>query len=163
MIKSPLRYPGGKSKALRQITPLIPDFEEYREPFVGGGSVFAHTRQTCQNRIFWINDLHTNLYQFWKAVGEHPDHLVQQVKEWKKSFSDGKLLYRFLLDNMSDFPAVKQGAAFFVLNRLTFSGTTESGGYSRQAYEKRFTDSSSERLIRFVPLLEEVKVTNLDY
>ncbi len=40
-IKSPLRYPGGKSKALDRIIPLIPgDFDEFREPFVGGGSVF---------------------------------------------------------------------------------------------------------------------------
>ena len=40
MIKSPLRYPDGKSKALEQILPLIPHFEEFREPFLGGGSVF---------------------------------------------------------------------------------------------------------------------------
>ena len=40
MIKSPLRYPGGKSRAIEKIIPLIPAFEEFREPFVGGGSVF---------------------------------------------------------------------------------------------------------------------------
>lgn len=39
-IKSPLRYPGGKSKALKEILPLIPEFTEYREPMVGGGSIF---------------------------------------------------------------------------------------------------------------------------
>jgi DNA adenine methylase len=46
MIKSPLRYPGGKSKAIDQIAEYIPDsFSEYREPFVGGGSVFIYLKQ----------------------------------------------------------------------------------------------------------------------
>ena len=34
ILKSPLRYPGGKSKAVKNILPLVPYFEEYREPFV---------------------------------------------------------------------------------------------------------------------------------
>ena len=43
--KSPLRYPGGKSKALKQILPIIPSFKEFREPMVGGGSVFFALKQ----------------------------------------------------------------------------------------------------------------------
>ncbi|NMG60172.1 DNA adenine methylase, partial [Geitlerinema sp. P-1104] len=40
-IRTPLRYPGGKSKAIRQIFAKFPSsFNAYREPFVGGGSVF---------------------------------------------------------------------------------------------------------------------------
>jgi len=45
MIKSPLRYPGGKSKAIKQISKLIPSFDEFREPFIGGGSVFIYLKQ----------------------------------------------------------------------------------------------------------------------
>lgn len=43
MIKSPLRYPGGKSRAVELISSLTPDFLEYRErePFLGGGSNFV--------------------------------------------------------------------------------------------------------------------------
>lgn len=40
MICSPLRYPGGKSRAVEKIAGLIPVFEEFREPLVSGGSVF---------------------------------------------------------------------------------------------------------------------------
>ena len=58
MIKSPLRYPGGKSKAIDQIAEYIPDsFSEYREPFVGGGSVFIYLKQKFPHFKFWINDL----------------------------------------------------------------------------------------------------------
>jgi DNA adenine methylase len=39
--KSPLRYPGGKSRAIAQILAQMPArIAEYREPFVGGGSAF---------------------------------------------------------------------------------------------------------------------------
>ena len=36
------RYPGGKSRALSKLFQYIPDlkdYKEYREPFLGGGSV----------------------------------------------------------------------------------------------------------------------------
>ncbi len=34
--RSPLRYPGGKTRAIKQILPRIPhQFTEYREPFIG--------------------------------------------------------------------------------------------------------------------------------
>ena len=40
--KTPLRYPGGKSRALSKLFQFIPDlkdYESFHEPFVGGGSV----------------------------------------------------------------------------------------------------------------------------
>ena len=41
-LKTPLRYPGGKSRACTKIESYFPDlskYKEYREPFLGGGSV----------------------------------------------------------------------------------------------------------------------------
>jgi site-specific DNA-adenine methylase len=54
MIKSPLRYPGGKSRAIKFITQLIPEFKEYREPFVGGGSVFVYLKHYKSPRILHV-------------------------------------------------------------------------------------------------------------
>ena len=46
MIKSPLRYSGGKSRAIKHILAQLPDsFREFREPFVGGVSVFIYLKQ----------------------------------------------------------------------------------------------------------------------
>ncbi len=45
MIKSPLRYPGGKSRAIKLFSTLIPEFDEFREPFLGGGSIFIYAKQ----------------------------------------------------------------------------------------------------------------------
>ena len=43
--KTPLRYPGGKSRACKKMEPFFPDlrdYDVYYEPFLGGGSVALH-------------------------------------------------------------------------------------------------------------------------
>jgi DNA adenine methylase len=163
MIKSPLRYPGGKSKAIEQIIPLIPDFEEFREPFVGGGSVFLTLKQLHPERKFWINDLYFELFKFWEYCQKDLQSVVNQVITWKNEFQNGKELHIFLGENIQQFDDLKKAAAFFVFNRITFSGTTEAGGFSEQAFHKRFTDSSIHRLGLLEKVLPEVDITNLDY
>lgn len=163
MIKSPLRYPGGKSKALEQILPLIPYFEEFREPFVGGGSVFLALKQLYPDRKYWINDLYFELYKFWEYTQKDLQSVVNQVNAWKKEFHNGKELHKFLGENIGSFDDLKKASAFFVFNRITFSGTTEAGGFSEQAFQKRFTESSIQRLGLLKNVVKDTKITNLDY
>lgn len=165
MIRSPLRYPGGKSRALRHILPLLPEgIGEYREPFLGGGSVFVRLRQAHPEWQFWINDRYEALFWFWKMVQERPQDLLQQVKDWRVAYADGKKLHQFLKSQQDAFTPLQIAAAFFIFNRITFSGTSEAGGYSRQAFEKRFTTSSIERVEALQSLLSPpIRITNLDY
>lgn len=163
MIKSPLRYPGGKSKAIDSISKLIPDFKEFREPFVGGGSVFVYLKQKFPSRTFWINDIYQNLYHFWNECKENPNKLIGSILEFRSNYLDGKELHRFLLENIDSFDEIKKAAAFFIFNRITFSGTTESGGFSNAAFHKRFTESSIERVKALSKILVNTKISNLDY
>ncbi len=163
MIKSPLRYPGGKSRAIKYIAELVPEFDEFREPFVGGGSVFLYLKQKFPQKKFWINDIYTNLYYFWHESQNNTDELINQINEWKNIYTDGKELHRYLNDNIDSFDMLKKASAFFVFNRITFSGTTESGGFSNEAFHKRFTLSSIERIKKTAKILENTLITNLDY
>lgn len=163
MIKSPLRYPGGKNRAIKYISPLIPKFSEFREPFIGGGSVFFYVKQRFPNKEFWINDLYYKLFEFWTQSQSNLNQVVDKVKTWKDEYKDGKILHRFLLDNFTKFSELEVASAFFILNRLTFSGTSESGGYSKQAFEHRFTHSSIDRLSIIDKVLTDTKITNLDF
>jgi DNA adenine methylase len=164
-IKSPLRYPGGKSKAIAKIVKhLPPDFSEYREPFVGGGALFIYLKQKFPMLKIWINDLNYDLFCFWKVAQSSMDELVAEIWKIKNSDINGKDLFLQLtegnIDSLSDF---ERAVRFFVLNRITFSGTVDCGGFSQKAFEQRFTNSSIERLYRLKDLLEKIVITNRDY
>ena len=163
MIKSPLRYPGGKSRAVDLIATLIPPFDEYREPFLGGGSIFVYLKQRFPNKQFWINDLYLELFKFWEMSQKDTDAVITQVYEWRNKFVEGKDLHKFLTLNIAQFDDLEKAAAFFIFNRITFSGTTESGGYSEQSYTGRFTESSIHRLTPFGNIIQGAKITNYDY
>lgn len=162
-MKSPLRYPGGKSRAVDKIFNLIPPFDEFREPFVGGGSVFLHVQKHFPQKRYWINDLYPDLFLFWKQTQKNSNAVVTQVKKWKNDFPVGKELHVFLRKNTEQFSPIERAAAFFVFNRITFSGTTHSGGYSERAFLERFTESSVKRLAALTTALRSVEITNDDY
>jgi DNA adenine methylase len=163
MIKSPLRYPGGKSRAVNLISTLIPKFDEFREPFIGGGSVYVYLKQKFPEKKFWVNDLHFSLFKFWEMCEQDVDAVIEKIYQWRNKFLHGKELHKFLTENISGFNGLETAAAFFIFNRITFSGTTESGGFSEQAFTGRFTESSIERLKKFGELTSQTKITNLDF
>ena len=163
MIKSPLRYPGGKSKAIKKISKLIPSYSEMREPFVGGGSVFIYLKQKFPDKKYWINDIYEALFHFWCSCRDDHKNLILKIREWRENYDIGKELHCYLKENMNNFNSLEKAAAFFVFNRITFSGTTESGGFSNAAYHKRFTESSIERVSLLSSILQSINISNLDY
>ncbi|MBD2003394.1 MULTISPECIES: DNA adenine methylase [Cyanophyceae] len=166
MEKSPLRYPGGKSRVFEKIIYHIPlDIEEFREPFVGGGSVFLGFKQT--HHLFpiryWINDLNYDLYCFWKNAKDKIEELVDAIMQFRQKYANGRDLYAYFTDQTNVYTEFDRAVRFFIMNRITFSGVVDSGGYSQKAFEQRFTESSIERLRQISPHLSEVKVTHGDY
>jgi DNA adenine methylase len=166
MIKSPLRYPGGKSRAIKSIAECLPEkFSEFREPFVGGGSVFIYLKQRFPNLKISINDLNPELFLFWHLAKSDLPKLVSAVRQVKENSQDGKLLFAELAHvNVNTLSDLERAVRFFVLNRITFSGTIESGGFSLESFHKRFTNSSIDRLEKLGNILtQDIKITNLDY
>ena len=164
-IRSPLRYPGGKSRAVQRIEALLlRDIEEYREPFVGGGSLFIYLKQKQPDLKIWINDLNLELYYFWKYAKKDSEKLAREVLKVKKRRKNGQRLFNDLInadvDSLTEFD---RAVRFFVLNRITFSGVVESGGFSQLAFETRFTDSSIQRLSNLGQVLDGVRITHKDY
>lgn len=165
--KSPLRYPGGKSRAIKFLQNYFPkDFKEYREPFFGGGSVGLHLAQYHQQKDiqFYANDLNYDVYCFWQTLKSQSDDLIAHIQAIKQQFNDGRELYEMLLrrreENLSDF---HRAVDFFILNRITFSGVVDCGGYSQKAFESRFTQSSIERLKNICDTLRIFHFSSNDY
>jgi DNA adenine methylase len=173
--KSPLRYPGGKQRVIKYLKECFPkEYKEYREPFLGGGSVFLEVKSQQKCDKFWVNDLNKEVYFFWQQVQSNLPALVDRVASIKKESHnrDGRSLWIDLVYSnpqksgfidIEKLTPLERAARFFVLNRTTFSGTIECGGYSQYAFDKRFTDSSVERLAQMSGTFNEAQITCVDY
>src|SRR5260221_13103399 len=61
-----LKWAGGKEQELKHILPLIPSFENYYEPFVGGGAVFF----AVQAKGKFINDKSSELFNLYTMIAQ---------------------------------------------------------------------------------------------
>ena len=87
-LKTPLRYPGGKSRACTKMDPYFPDlrdYKEYREPFLGGGSVAIHVAKKYPHLNIWVNDLYQPLVNFWQQLQDRGDILKDTLVDLKTS------------------------------------------------------------------------------
>ena len=144
---------------------LLPnEFNEYREPFAGGGSFFIYLKQEFPKLKIWVNDLNAELYYFWKYAQIDSERLAKEIRKMKEERGNGQALFNELVNvNVETLSGFERAVRFFVLNRITFSGVVESGGYSKLAFADRFTESSIKRVAILGELLEGVRITNLDY
>ena len=170
--KSPLRYPGGKQKAIKFIAPLLPaKVGEYREPFVGGGSVYFHAKSVGMAERYRINDLFGDLIAFWKTA---QDPNTNQRLRWSLSrlhqAGPGYLKSFYHHTRRQDISAKSifdRAGLFFFYNRVSFSGTTQAGGMSAAAgsggKDDRFTPSAIQRLASMPEALKDTRITCWGY
>ena len=130
---------------------------------MGGGSVYIYIKQKYPYRKYWVNELYRELYLFWKESRDNINDVISQIRQLKNEYNEGKKLYDFLKYNIHKFNYITQAAAFFIFNRITFSGTSLSGGFSNMAYDGRFTESSIQRLKNFSTIIGNTNITNTDY
>ena len=147
--KSPLRYPGGKTRACKIIEAVLKDYTDifkYKyliSPFFGVGS-FEFYMQNKYNFDIIANDKFRPLYNFWNMAKEQNAKLIAEIKKLKPITKQQFKDYRDKIMDLQD--PLLQAAWYFAINRCSFSGATLSGGFSQQASENRFTDSSITRV-----------------
>jgi len=156
---SPLRYPGGKTRACKIINNIllqyfdINNFDTIISPFFGGGSFEFYLQNNYGLKLI-VNDKFTPLYNFWKQVKINKQILCDELRKitiiTKEQFID----YRNTIMNLND-DVFQQSIQYFIINRCSFSGSTLSGGFSEEASIKRFTPSSINKI-------ELLDFTNID-
>ena len=148
-LKTPLRYPGGKSRActkLDQFFPDLRDYKEYREPFLGGGSVAIHITKKYPHLQVWVNDLYEPLVNFWKTLQDDGYALYKRLQELKSRYPDrgsakGLFLEAKELVNDDSVSPLYRACAFYVINKCSFSGLTESSSFSAQASDSQLLNA----------------------
>ena len=168
-LKTPLRYPGGKSRAMKFLGEYFPNsIQGYVEPFLGGGSVAIWVTQQYPNAFIHVNDAYYPLYCFWKTLQEEGKVMASHLEDLKRSTEhseeDQRTLFKqsqkVMHDPMSDPFSI--GCAFYVANKCSFSGLASSS-FSQQAYHGNFTINSIRKLPDFQMLIAGWDITNLDY
>lgn len=172
-LKTPLRYPGGKSRAVKKMAPYFPslgDYAEYREPFLGGGSVALYVAQHYPHISIWVNDLYEPLYTFWKQLQISGDKLTNELKQLKSRFPDpgsarGMFIEarEYLNRELSDSEPFYRACSFYVVNKCSFSGLSESSSFSAQASDQNFSMRGIEKLPDYSRLIQRWHITNLSY
>ena len=168
-MKTPLRYPGGKSRAVPKLCQWLPaEITEYREPFLGGGSMAIEMTKRYPDLPIWVNDLYKPLYLFWLALRDDGDYLYDQLIQLKQRHPDQRSAKQLFLDakekvNDDDFSYKDKAVAFYIINKCSFSGLTESSSFSPQASDSNFSIRGINNLKDYSKLIKNWKITNLDY
>lgn len=148
-----LRYPGGKSRAIKTLDNYIPEkISSITSPFFGGGSFEIHLTNKGINVDG--SDLFHQLVFFWDQVLNNPDQIADDVTPYigrvtKSDLVEMQQFLRCLIPTSSKEQKRKGAAFFYIVNRCSFSGSTLSGGFSDAAISKRFTLSGVEKIRTF--------------
>jgi DNA adenine methylase Dam len=173
MIKTPLRYAGGKSKAVNKLNTYLPNLNsyEYREPFLGGGSLALFLSQQYQLNSVWVNDLNKPLYNFWITLRDKPTDLHNDLVKIKldcgNDIDKHKHYYntaKQIIQNNSPTQDIYDSAInYYILNKCSFSGLGDTGFSKSASIHKNFNIKNIGNLLKVSPLIKNWKITNLPY
>ena len=171
-LKTPLRYPGGKSRAVKKLFGYYPynksDYKEFREPFLGGGSFALEWTKRFPDTKVWVNDLYEPLANFWMELqhdGEALQNSVWKIKNLHPDRDTARELFEQAKEDIHNKGLTnrERAAAFYVTNKCSFSGLTESSSFSPQASESNFSYRGIEKLAEYGKLIQHWKITNSTY
>lgn len=167
LVMSPLRYPGSKQKVLGKIQPFWNSISnkvyEYREPFLGGASIYLNLN--TKGKQVLLNDKDSNIATLFKVIRDNPIALCEKIRDIVPTIKLWSTI-------RNSHPEDELDIAFrtLFLNRTNYSGILSAspiGGYRQKSeYDigcrwnakeliKRI-ESSSERL-------KEVRITDEDF
>ena len=138
-----LRYAGGKTRAIKQLLPLIPR-TEIVSPFLGGGSLELVLAKTAR---VYAGDILAALVDFWNVMKTDRQSLIARLRTLHPFTKE---LYAECKSTLNDSPTpLDRAVKFFIINRCCYSGCM-TGGYT-----------NARSPIRCIDKLETIDLTNI--
>ena len=114
---------------MSQFFPDLTKYNQFREPFLGGGSVALWVTKQYPDVLIWVNDLYKPLYNFWTQLQTNGTELEKQLLALKAEHNDrdkARELFRTCKEEVNDNSLSSQHRAtcFYVFNKCSFSGLT---------------------------------------
>ncbi len=123
-----IKWVGGKRGLLEQILPLFPqEFENYHEPFLGGGAVFFElfSQGLLEDKKVILSDINSELINVYQVVKNTPNKLIENLKHYKKEHSKEFYYQIRELDREEDYKnlsSLEKATRFIYLNKTCFNG-----------------------------------------
>lgn len=156
MIKTNLRWPGGKSRMVKKLEVHFPKkIDNYFDLFLGGGSVLLHVIQKYMPIEIMGNDIDKDLINYYCKVQKKPDEIINTILDIKNNFDSDQFRKKF-----NDLDR-KIPEHYFILNKTSFSGIGYN--YSKSSYEKNFTIKSINRINEISEIIKNVRFSNVDF
>lgn len=164
-----VKWAGGKRQLLTQIKERMPEkYNNYLEPFVGGGAVtFALLPENAL-----INDINKALINAYRQICNAPEVFLKAIKKLdNEMWEDGKEYYYFLREHYNDKLMntefdVELAALFVFINKHCFNGLyrVNGKGLFNVPYNNSRRVSVDENLIMEISeYLQSVKIMDGDF
>jgi len=164
-----IKWPGGKTQLLSIINELKPQkYNNYIEPFVGGGSVLFK----LQPKSAIINDLNSELINNYIQIKENPENLMNLIDELDTNIKEqGEFFYYKTRSLFNQKIAQKEhdlemSAYFIFLNKHCFNGLyrVNKDGVFNASWNKCFTKSYDEdNILSVSKYLQNIEIYNNDF
>ena len=125
-LKPFIKYCGGKSKLLSYIVENLPEnFNNYFEPFVGGGSVVFGLLNKFPDKSFTVSDINDSLTNCYETIKGNVDNLIVELskdkyKNEQESYYNARTRFNELKFNNDN--NVERAALFIYLNKCGYNG-----------------------------------------
>ena len=124
-LKPFLKWAGGKRQLLGEIIERIPHtFENYIEPFLGGGAVLF----ALQPKRALINDINASLIHTYMTIASEPQQFIVKIKELDSRIAEGGKEYYYFIRELYNGKLMREefdlelAALFVFLNKHCFNG-----------------------------------------
>ncbi|AMR75380.1 DNA adenine methylase [Borrelia hermsii] len=164
-IRPVLKWAGGKKNLLKVILNNIPlSFNNYIEPFVGGGALFFALN--LKNSI--INDINSNLINFYREIAYNLDNFLLEVEKYNNApLTKEHYVHIRNSFNNEDLTNLEKACIFLYLNKTCYNGLYRENGDGRFntpfGKYKKISLYEIKNLQLASKLLREVKVLSLDF
>ena len=102
-MKTLIRYAGGKTRAIKKITPYVKGYDKIISPFMGGGSLEVHWAGDLNKEVIGY-DVFDMLVNFWGQLLNNPTQLAEKMGDITPNGEEYKRIKEILmtLDNTQE-------------------------------------------------------------